>query len=80
VHPPTPAHGRHPKTLNANGRFAAEGRSLTPRSSPADRQQAVLQRLIHLQLGTLTAENDAAAIEHHGIFGEGQGEVGFLFG
>jgi hypothetical protein len=48
-----------------------------PRSSPADVQQAVLQCFVRPQLGALAAKNGAAAIEHHGIFGEGQGEAGF---
>jgi len=77
-----PCHGAHTRY----GRPAAarwprlRAQSLPPRSSPADRQQAVLQRFVRLQLGALAAENRAATIEHHGIFGEGQGKVGFLFG
>src|SRR6516162_5134016 len=77
-----PCHGAHTRY----GRPAAarwprlRAQSLPPRSSPADRQQAVLQRFVRLQLGALGAENGAATIEHHGIFGEGQGKVGFLFG
>jgi hypothetical protein len=31
----------------------------------------MLQRFVRLQLSALAAENSAAAIEHHGIFGEG---------
>src|SRR5579864_6711555 len=53
-------------------------RSPLPRSSSTDRQQAMLQRFVRLEFGALAAEDNASPVEHHGIPGERQGQLGFL--